>query len=130
VKWNLAPTDAAAVAALAAAVSVTLPAARVLYARGYRDPEQARRFLAPSLADLHDPFLLRSMDAAVARLRRAIEQREPILLYGDYDVDGTTAIVVLKKAIDLLGGVATFQVPHRLRDGYGMKSEVVEQAAK
>jgi single-stranded-DNA-specific exonuclease len=129
VKWNLARTDAAAVAALAAAIGVTLPAARVLFARGYREPEQARRFLAPSLADLHDPFLLRSMDAAVARLRRAIEQREPILLYGDYDVDGTTAIVVLKKAIDLLGGVATFHVPHRLRDGYGMKSEVVEQAA-
>ncbi|HEV8148034.1 MAG TPA: single-stranded-DNA-specific exonuclease RecJ, partial [Bryobacteraceae bacterium] len=128
-KWNLAPTDPAAVAALADAVRITLPAARVLYARGYRDPEQARRFLAPSLADLHDPFLLRSMDAAVARLRRAIEQRESILLYGDYDVDGTSAIVILKKAIDLLGGVATFHVPHRLRDGYGMKSEVVEQAA-
>ncbi|HSP67824.1 MAG TPA: single-stranded-DNA-specific exonuclease RecJ, partial [Bryobacteraceae bacterium] len=66
---------------------------------------------------------------AVARLRRAIEQKERILLYGDYDVDGTSAIVILKKGLDLLGGIASFHVPHRLKDGYGMRSEVVEEAA-
>ena len=69
------------------------------------------------------------MPQAVARLRRAIETKEPILVYGDYDVDGTSAIVILKKGLDLLGGNATFHVPHRLRDGYGMRSEVVEEAA-
>jgi single-stranded-DNA-specific exonuclease len=61
-------------------------------------------------------------------LRRAIEQKERILLYGDYDVDGTSAIVILKKGLDLLGGSVSF-VPHRLKDGYGMRSEVVEEAA-
>jgi len=91
--------------------------------------ELARRFLEPSLTDLADPGLLKDMPAAVARLRRAIERKERILLYGDYDVDGTSAIVILKKGLDLLGGIASFHVPHRLKDGYGMRSEVVEGAA-
>jgi len=91
--------------------------------------EAARRFLEPSLGDLADPGLLKDMPAAVARLRRAIERKERILLYGDYDVDGTSAIVILKKGLDLLGGIASFHVPHRLKDGYGMRSEVVEEAA-
>ena len=116
-------------AALCSALGIGVPAARVLWARGYRDPESSRKFLCPSLADLHDPYLLAGMPQAVARLRQAIECREPVLLYGDYDVDGTSAVVILKKGLDLLGGSASFHVPHRLRDGYGMKSEVVEQAA-
>jgi len=91
--------------------------------------EAARRFLEPSLSDLADPGLLKDMPEAVARLRRAIDQKERILLYGDYDVDGTSAIVILKKGLDLLGGIASFHVPHRLKDGYGMRSEVVEEAA-
>jgi len=91
--------------------------------------DSARRFLEPSLSDLADPGLLKDMPEAVARLRRAIEQKERILLYGDYDVDGTSAIVILKKGLDLLGGIASFHVPHRLKDGYGMRSEVVEEAA-
>jgi single-stranded-DNA-specific exonuclease len=100
-----------------------------LWARGYRTPEQAARFLDPSIADLLDPALLKDMPAAVDRLRRALEKKERILLYGDYDVDGTSAVVILKKGLDLLGGIASFHVPHRLKDGYGMKSEVVEEAA-
>src|SRR5579884_2897195 len=100
-----------------------------MWARGYREPEQARRFFEPRLSDLHDPFLLAGMEAAVSRLRLAIERQESILLYGDYDVDGTSSIVILKKGIELAGGRATFHVPHRLRDGYGMRSEVVEEAA-
>ncbi|MGB6942048.1 MAG: single-stranded-DNA-specific exonuclease RecJ, partial [Bryobacteraceae bacterium] len=115
--------------ALAKALNLTAPAARVLAARGFGNPEDARRFLHPTLADLNDPDLLKSMPEAVARVRRAIEQKEPILLYGDYDVDGTSAVVILKKGIDLLGGQVSFHVPHRLRDGYGMRSEVVEAAA-
>ena len=128
-KWNFAAGDPDAIASLTRELKISTLAARVLVARGFIDLADARRFLDPSLSDLHDPFLLRSMDAAVARVAAAIDRQEPILLYGDYDVDGTSAIVILKKAIDLLGGRASFHVPHRLRDGYGMKSEVVEQAA-
>src|SRR5579872_6815832 len=127
--WVIAGSDAGAVDKLAAALKIHGPAARVLCARGFSDPEDARRFLHPSLADLLDPYLLAGMTEAVARLRRALEQKESILLYGDYDVDGTSAIVILKKGLDLLGGITSFHVPHRLRDGYGMKQEVVEEAA-
>lgn len=128
-KWTVAPSDAAAVSALARALRLALPAARVLWARGYRDVSEAHRFLAPTIDDLHDPYLLKSMPDAVERIRRAIKQNEPILLYGDYDVDGTTSVVILKKGIELLGGQVSFHVPHRLRDGYGMRADVVEDAA-
>ena len=103
--------------------------ARVLVARGMTEPESANRFLRPALADLHDPYLLTGMDSAVRRLRRAIDLKETVLIYGDYDVDGTTSVVILKKAIELAGGIATFHVPHRLREGYGMRPEVIERAA-
>ena len=63
------------------------------------------------------------MSAAVLRLRRAVEQKERILLYGDYDVDGTSAVVILMKGLELAGGSTSFHVPHRLRDGYGMRSQ-------
>ena len=125
----ISESGAEAAARLVSALGICAPAARVLCARGLSEPEAARRFLSPAASDLHDPYLLQDMDRAAPRLARAIEQRERILLYGDYDVDGTTALVVLKKAIDLAGGDATCYVPHRLRDGYGMKSEVVVAAA-
>lgn len=128
-KWIVADAEPSRIAALSAALGISLPAARVLCARGLRDAAAARRFLAPSTADLHDPFLLAGMRTAAARLARAIEGKEPILLYGDYDVDGTSALVVLKKVLELAGGIATCFVPHRIRDGYGMKSEAVEDAA-
>ncbi|HLW77126.1 MAG TPA: single-stranded-DNA-specific exonuclease RecJ, partial [Bryobacteraceae bacterium] len=129
-KWNIASCDPSAAAALADALKIAPLAARVLCVRGYSDPESARRFFHPTLADLIDPYQLKSMSEAVARLRRAIHLREPILLYGDYDVDGTSAIVILKKGLDLLGARVSFHVPHRLRDGYGMKAEVIEAAAR
>ena len=91
--------------------------------------EQIEHFLHSKLEDMHDPFLLRDMDRAAKRLRNAIERKEKILLYGDYDVDGTTSIVVLKKALDLAGASSEFFVPHRMRDGYGMRPEVIDQAA-
>jgi len=69
------------------------------------------------------------MSAALQRCQRAIAARENILLYGDYDVDGTTAVVILKKAIQLAGAEASVFIPHRLRDGYGMRPEAIEQAA-
>jgi len=128
-KWILTEVEPASVAALSAALGISLPAARVLCARGLSDPPAARRFLTPSAADLHDPFMLADMEKAAARLVEAIERKEPILLYGDYDVDGTSALVVLKKVLDLAGAIATCFVPHRIRDGYGMKSEAVEDAA-
>ena len=103
--------------------------ARLLIARGITDSEAAARFLSPSLSHLHSPYLMANMKAAVDRLDAAIERKESILIYGDYDVDGTTAIVILKTAIELCGGAADFHVPHRIRDGYDMRDDVIERAA-
>jgi single-stranded-DNA-specific exonuclease len=104
--------------------------AAVLCARGFSHPGEAREFLSPQLASLHEPALMLDMDRAVDRLRKAIRCRERILLYGDYDVDGTSSIVVLKKALEILGAYVDFHIPHRLNEGYGMRSDVIERAAK
>jgi single-stranded-DNA-specific exonuclease len=103
--------------------------ASLLVRRGIEDPEVAARFLAPKLEHLHDPLQMSGMKVALDRLEAAIERKEKILIYGDYDVDGTTAIVILKTAIELCGGSADFHVPHRIREGYGMRDEVIERAA-
>jgi single-stranded-DNA-specific exonuclease len=101
----------------------------LLVRRGIDDPEAARRFLKPELAHLHDPLQMSGMKSALDRLEAAVDRKEKILIYGDYDVDGTTAIVILKTAIELCGGAADFHVPHRIREGYGMRDEVIERAA-
>ena len=103
--------------------------ARLLVMRGIADSETAERFLAPSLAHLYSPYLMAGMKAAVDRLDAAIENKEGILIYGDYDVDGTTAIVILKTAIELCGGSADFHVPHRIKEGYDLRGDVIERAA-
>src|SRR5216684_3494580 len=128
-RWLLPQLDREAVGALAKALGIGSQAAGVLFARGFQEASAARRFLCPSLDDLHDPLQLRGMDCAIERLRRAIGNHEKILIYGDYDVDGTTSVVILKRAIEMAGGTADFHVPDRLKDGYGMRPEVVERAA-
>jgi single-stranded-DNA-specific exonuclease len=115
-------------AALAKAARLPLVLAELLVARGVRQASEAFAFLNPEAAHLHDPLLMLGMTAAVERVEAAIASREPVLLYGDYDVDGTTAVVLLKTAIEMLGGVARFHVPHRLLEGYGLQSSVLEAA--
>ena len=127
--WLLPDADEQEVAALCQALAIGPPAAKVLVTRGFADPSAARRFLNPSFDDLHDPLALRGMAPAVERLRKAISGGEKILIYGDYDVDGTSSVVLLTKAIEIAGGAASYHVPHRLKDGYGMRPEVVERAA-
>jgi single-stranded-DNA-specific exonuclease len=128
-RWLLPDTEETQAGELADALGMRRPVARVLIHRGYTEPAGARGFLDAPLDELHDPFLMRDMDTATARLAEAIRRQEPILLYGDYDVDGTTSVVILKKAIELAGGRASCYVPNRLREGYGMRADVVEQAA-
>lgn len=103
--------------------------AKLLLLRGIDTPEAAAHFLTPSLDQLHSPLLMTGMKAAVNRLEAAIERKEGILVYGDYDVDGTTAVVILKAAIELCGGTADFHVPHRIREGYDLRGDVIERAA-
>jgi single-stranded-DNA-specific exonuclease len=128
-RWILPDPNPDQVQKLAAALNIGTVAAQVLSHRGLADPVAARRFLNPSFDDLLDPSQLLDMPQAVARLQRAIAAGEKILIYGDYDVDGTTSVVLLTKAIQLAGGAVSYHVPHRLKEGYGMRPEVVETAA-
>lgn len=127
-RWVLAEPYPREAEALAKAARLPHALAELLVARGITTADQAFAFLNPDSTQLHDPLLMLGMAEAVARLERAIAAREPVLLYGDYDVDGTTAVVLLKTAIEMLGGVASFHVPHRLREGYGLQSSVLEEA--
>jgi single-stranded-DNA-specific exonuclease len=101
----------------------------LLLRRGLTDPDSAARYLLPSLDHLHAPEQMAGLRAAVDRIDAAIERKEPMLIYGDYDVDGTMAIIILKTAIELCGGAADFHVPHRIREGYDMRDDVIERAA-
>ena len=138
-RWLHKPTDHSLVEPLIAGLR-TDPALRgvanaghilapLLVHRGIVDAESASTFLSPSLSHLHAPERMLSLRAAVERIDAAIERREPILIYGDYDVDGTMAVIILKTAIELCGGSADFHVPHRIREGYDMRDDVIERAA-
>jgi single-stranded-DNA-specific exonuclease len=101
---------------------------RAVFARrGIEDAETFRRFVAPALEDLHDPATIHGMDHACERIARAVRDNETILIYGDYDVDGVTSIVLLQTVLRSLGADAAHVVPHRLVDGYGLKTEVIER---
>ncbi len=104
-------------------------AARVLACRGFVEPAEAERFLASRLADLPDPFLMKGMDRAVARLVRAIQARERIALYGDYDVDGVTSTALLAGFLRAAGAEVVTYVPHRLVEGYGLNTDAVRRLA-
>jgi single-stranded-DNA-specific exonuclease len=137
-RWISKPADSIKTRVLSAALAqsglkiapAALPVlADLLVRRGIDEPEAAQRFLVPELSHLHDPLQMSGMKSALDRLEAAVERKEKVLIYGDYDVDGTTAIVILKTAIELCGGAADFHVPHRIREGYGMRDEVIERAA-
>ena len=103
--------------------------APLLVRRGIRDAESAQRYLFPSLSHLHAPDRMSGLVTAVDRIDAAIERKEPMLIYGDYDVDGTMAVIILKTAIELCGGSCDFHVPHRIREGYDMRDDIIERAA-
>ncbi len=126
---EICSVDEDAVARLCRELDVPSIIARLLVLRGVSNPESAHRFLNPALDQLHDPYLLADMKPAVTRLRRALELGEKILIYGDYDADGTTAVVILLTALRMLGAQVEAFIPHRLSDGYGMRAGVIEDAA-
>lgn len=128
-RWIFRESDQSRVTELQEALKLPRAIARLLVNRSIVSPDEAQSFLNPTLSGLHSPYTMLGMRAAVERIRAAIERKETILIYGDYDVDGTTAIVILKTAIEICGGVVDFHVPHRIKDGYGMKDEVIERAA-
>lgn len=126
-RWERATCDEPAVAGLAAALDVAAPVARILWLRGLTDPETAARFLKPSLDHLHDPMRLAGMAPAIDRLMAAIARTERIAIHGDYDVDGVTATVILRRVLELLGADVVHFIPERLTDGYGLQAATIER---
>ena len=123
--WQFAPqVDDADFTKIAKKAGLGPEAARLLFSRGIKDEDSLSRFLAPSLDDLHDPYLLHDMGKAVNRIRRAIEQGEFILVYGDYDADGMTSASILKETLEQLGAECLVYLPNRFTDGYGPNASV------
>src|SRR5215210_6105630 len=125
--WQHLPCNDEHAAALAAALNVHPTIARLLCMRGFSDVDLASRFLHPALEHLHDPFRLADMDRAVPRLERALAQRERIAIHGDYDVDGITSTVILRRALEMLGGDVVHFLPERVRDGYGLQPAAIQR---
>jgi single-stranded-DNA-specific exonuclease len=125
--WESLACDDAAATRVAAELRVSEVTARLLCIRGLGDLDAARRFLQPSLQDLHDPFALADMAPAVDRVLAAIARKERIAIHGDYDVDGVTSTVILRRALELLGADVTHFIPERLRDGYGLQPASIDR---
>ncbi|HZE64437.1 MAG TPA: single-stranded-DNA-specific exonuclease RecJ [Pyrinomonadaceae bacterium] len=127
-RWIVREHDAQKVDSLANAINVSPTIAALLISRGCADETSARKFLKPAHDQLHDPYLMKGVSEAVARLLKAIDGGEPILVYGDYDVDGTTGTAVLLRALNLLGARTGFHIPHRFTEGYGVQQPALEKA--
>ncbi len=112
---------------LSAELAVPEVVARLLWQRGLGDPGAASRFLDPRLEHLHDPMALADMSRAVERMLQALTRRERIAVHGDYDVDGITSTVILRRALELLGGDVVHFIPDRLKDGYGLQPAAIER---
>ena len=121
--FNPSPEEAKT---LSSEFGIPLEIAQILVNRDIKDAEAAQRFLYGKLDGLHDPFLLKGMNEAVARVKQAVSSGEKILIFGDYDVDGILSVVVLSKALESLGAEVDYFIPDRLKYGYGIKEEFIE----
>ena len=124
-EWQFAPqVEDADFTKIAKKAGLGPEVARLLFERGIQDQESLKKFLEPSLEDLHDPYLLYDMDKAVERIRQAIEEGENILVYGDYDADGMTSASIVKESLEQLGAECRVYLPNRFTDGYGPNASV------
>lgn len=124
-RWQIAPPDPEAWI-LAQELNLPHEIATILVNRGLRSAAEAAFFLYGGLNELHDPFLMKGMKEAVDRIRRAIDKKEKIVIFGDYDVDGILSVVMMVKALGLLGGRVEYFIPERMKDGYGLKLHHLE----
>ena len=124
-EWQFAPqVEDADFTKIAKKAGLGSEVARLLFERGIQDQESLKKFLEPSLEDLYDPYLLHDMEKAVERIRRAIEDGENILIYGDYDADGMTSASIIKESLEQLGAECRVYLPNRFTDGYGPNASV------
>ena len=131
-RWVVKPQgDRATVEALSAELGMSPVLTNLLVQRGIDTMEKAKKFFSPSLDDLHDPFLMKDMDKAVERIERAVKAGEKVMIYGDYDVDGTTAVALVYKFLSQIGHKnLSFYIPDRYVDGYGISIRSIEHALR
>ena len=128
-RWTLKPIpEKSRVRQLSESLGVDFPIARLLVQRGVENFDQAKAFFRPQLQDLHDPFLMKDMDKAVARIQRALSNKERILVYGDYDVDGTTSVALLASYLEGKTSEITTYIPDRFTEGYGVSQQGIDYA--
>jgi len=128
-RWTVKKAEEAHIQTLSEVLKINPVICRLLAVRGIADYDAAKAFFRPELNTLHDPFLMKDMDKAVARIESAIEWHERILIYGDYDVDGTTAVSVVYSFLkDHYKGELNFYLPHRYREGYGVSKQGIDYA--
>ncbi|HCA56768.1 MAG TPA: single-stranded-DNA-specific exonuclease RecJ [Blastocatellia bacterium] len=127
-RWNIAKHDHPAAERLADELGVHRLVAALMIARGHAEPEAARAFLKPSLNQLHEPQLLKGLGEAVERIEAAIRSKEKILIWGDYDVDGTTGTVLLRSVLRILGAETEYHIPDRFSEGYGLNIDALRAA--
>ena len=125
-RWEVAP-PATGAAGLGRELGIHPLAAQVLWNRGIETPEAGRAFLEPKLNDLHDPSLLGGTEAAARRIAAAVADKQRIVIYGDYDVDGMAAVAILHACLTMVGADVQYYVPHRLEEGYGVNAEAVRK---
>ena len=131
-KWNYLPftSEQSSIATdLATHLRGCYPISRLLVLRGIKSFEEAERFLNPSMSDLHDPFLMQDMDKAVNRLNKAMGAKEKILIYGDYDVDGTTSVALVYRYLQNYYSNVEYYIPTRYEEGYGISNKSIDYAA-
>ena len=130
-KWKyqpLTPQNQEAADKLSAEIGINPVVGTILYKRGIRTPRQAKKFFSPRLTDLHDPFEMKDMDKAVRRINHAIGMKEKILVYGDYDVDGCTAVTLVYKFLQEFYSNVEYYIPDRYEDGYGVSFRAIDRA--
>ena len=127
-RWNILNVDESKVEALFSSLKINRTLCRILVQRGLDNFELSKKFFRPQIADLHSPWLMKDMDKAVARILLAFEQREKILVFGDYDVDGTTAVACLYQFLKFIYQSVEFYIPHRYREGYGVSKAGIDYA--
>ena len=129
-RWTIAPPQPLLAETLAASQKISPLLAQCLLNRGFSEPSVIENFLAPRLKNLADPFFLPNMDAAIARLLLAHERAEPLVIFGDYDVDGVTSTAILLEVLRQLGWAADAYLPNRMDEGYGLSRDGVENCLK
>jgi len=127
-RWTIVASDAVKTEALQAALSINKTICSILVARGLETFEASKNFYRPQLSDLHDPWLMKDMDKAVARILTARDNNQRILVFGDYDVDGTTAVASMYQFICGIHNNTDYYIPHRYKEGYGVSKMGIDYA--